>query len=52
MSKLQSKSEAVEALRQAIQDCELFGRVYAEFEDNVQMVTGVKIDGDGDIVVC
>ncbi len=50
------KNKAVEALRQAIQDCEESGRVWVklngEWAKGHQQVTGVVVDDVGDIVIC
>ncbi|WP_434927174.1 hypothetical protein [Shewanella sp. HL-SH2] len=50
------KKKAVESLRQAIQDCEEFGRVYVELNGQWakghQQVTGVVVDDVGGIVIC
>jgi len=52
----ESKNIAVESLRQSIQDCEEFGRVYVELNGQWakghQQVTGVVVDDVGDIVIC
>jgi len=49
------KSEAIESLRQAIQNCEEHGRVYVElngeWSKGYQQVTGVVVDDVGDIVI-
>ena len=52
----ESKNKAIESLRQAIQDCEGFSRVWVELNGmsakGHQLVTGVVIDDVGDIVIC
>ncbi|MCL1114670.1 hypothetical protein L2703_13845 [Shewanella basaltis] len=52
---LKSKEAAIESLRQAIQDCEEFSRVWVELNGQCkghQQVTGVVVDDVGDIVIC